>query len=145
MCRNRQRLCTSGARGGEKTGPNPTDRGKKDSKHHVIVDAQGLPLGVSLTAANANDITQLLPLVDAIAAIAGHHAVEQKPSKAIGPTIRSSTGERCDADPSLLAKRGTAHSSHLGAFRWVVERTLSWLHLFRRLRVRLKTKQRTRQ
>ena len=86
--------------GGEKTGPNPTDRGKKGSKHHVIVDAQGLPLGVSLTAANANDITQLFPLVDAIAAIAGHHAVEQKPSKAIGPTIRSSTGERCDADPS---------------------------------------------
>jgi hypothetical protein len=31
--------------GGEKTGPNPTDRAKKGSKHHIITDATGLELG----------------------------------------------------------------------------------------------------
>jgi transposase len=35
-----------------------------------------------------------------------------------------------------LARRGEAHGSGLGKVRWVVERTLSWLHQNRRLRVR---------
>jgi len=37
---------------------------------------------------------------------------------------------------SQLAKRGTAHGSGLGRTRWVVERTIAWLHRFRRLAVR---------
>ena len=37
---------------------------------------------------------------------------------------------------ALLAQRGQAHGSTLGVYRWVVERTLGWLHQFRRLRVR---------
>jgi IS5 family transposase len=43
----------------KKTGPNPTDRRKLGSKHHLIVDAQGIPLAVILSAANQHDITQL--------------------------------------------------------------------------------------
>lgn len=35
-----------------------------------------------------------------------------------------------------LAKRGAEHGSGLGVFRCVVERTISWLHQYRRLRVR---------
>jgi transposase len=35
-----------------------------------------------------------------------------------------------------LAKRRTDHGSGLGRTRWVVERTLAWLHRFRRLTVR---------
>ena len=34
-----------------------------------------------------------------------------------------------------LARRGAEHGSGLGAYRWVVERTLGWLRQFRRLRV----------
>jgi transposase len=30
--------------GGEDTGPNPTDRSKSGSKHHVLTDVQGIPL-----------------------------------------------------------------------------------------------------
>ena len=30
-------------------GPSPVDRGRPGSKHHLIVDAHGLPLAVSLT------------------------------------------------------------------------------------------------
>jgi transposase len=36
----------------------------------------------------------------------------------------------------LIAKQRTAHGSGLGKQRWVVERTLSWLHQHRRLRIR---------
>jgi transposase len=36
----------------------------------------------------------------------------------------------------VLAHRGTAHGSGLGTTRWVVERTISWLHQYRRPRVR---------
>src|ERR1035438_8854300 len=52
--------------GGDDTGPNPTDRSKLGTKHHVLTDAQGIPLVVTVTGANAADVTQLLPLVDSI-------------------------------------------------------------------------------
>lgn len=36
----------------------------------------------------------------------------------------------------MLARRRTPHGSGLGKYRWVVERTLSWLHQFKKLRIR---------
>ncbi|OSC63113.1 hypothetical protein B5181_23035 [Streptomyces sp. 4F] len=36
----------------------------------------------------------------------------------------------------VIAKRGEPHGTGLGAFRYVVERTIAWLHGFRRLRRR---------
>src|SRR5258707_8091755 len=54
------------AYGGEATGPSPVDRAKAGSKHHVITDANGIPLASSVTAANVNDISELAPLFDAI-------------------------------------------------------------------------------
>jgi transposase len=64
--------------GGRKTGPNPTDRRKCGSKHHVIVEAQGIPLAITLTAANRNDITQLFRLVDAIPPLPGKRGRPRK-------------------------------------------------------------------
>jgi transposase len=57
--------------GGEKTGPNPTDRRKLGSKHHMITDANGIPLACILTEANRHDVTQLLPLVDKVPRVKG--------------------------------------------------------------------------
>ena len=57
--------------GGEKTGPNPTDRRKLGSKHHLLTDANGIPLSVILTEANRHDVTQLLPLLDKIPHVTG--------------------------------------------------------------------------
>lgn len=37
---------------------------------------------------------------------------------------------------ALLPEKGTDEDRHLGVFRWVVERTIAWLHQFRRLRIR---------
>jgi transposase len=36
----------------------------------------------------------------------------------------------------LVGAKGSRHGSGLGKQRWVVERTLAWLHQHRRLRVR---------
>lgn len=57
--------------GGEKTGPNPTDRRKLGSKHHVLTEAHGIPLSFTLTGANRHDVTQLLALVERIPPVIG--------------------------------------------------------------------------
>jgi len=41
--------------GGEKTGPNPTDRSKTGTKRSLLVDEHGVPLGIVLSGANAPD------------------------------------------------------------------------------------------
>src|SRR3712207_1132253 len=42
-------------RWGQKTGANPTDKGKSGSKRHVVVDRGGVPLAVIHPAANVHD------------------------------------------------------------------------------------------
>jgi hypothetical protein len=54
-----------------KTGPNPTNLARPGSKHHIITEAQGIPLAVILTDANRHDVAQLHALVDAIPPIGG--------------------------------------------------------------------------
>ncbi|MFF4248893.1 transposase [Streptomyces sp. NPDC001822] len=58
-------------KGGADTGPSPVDRRKTGSKHHLICDRRGTPLKVITTAANVNDVTQTLALVDGIPPVAG--------------------------------------------------------------------------
>jgi putative transposase len=41
--------------GGEKTGKNPTDRGKLGTKRSLLVDEQGVPLGLVVSGANTPD------------------------------------------------------------------------------------------
>lgn len=127
--------------GGPKTGPNPTDRRKPGSKHHVITDARGTPLHSILTEANRHDVTQLLPLVDGIPPVAGKPGhPKNRPHELYADRAYDSKSHRealrkRGIKPHLARKR-TPHGSGLGVFRWVVERTLSWLHQQRRLRVR---------
>jgi transposase len=52
--------------GGTATGPNPTDRGKSGSKRHLVVDRQGIPLAVLLTAANVHDSVVLEEVLDRV-------------------------------------------------------------------------------
>src|SRR5208282_310062 len=68
---------------GDQTGPNPTDRRKAGSKHHVVTDGNGIPLVARVTAANANDVTQLLLLIDAIPSVGGKPgAPKRRPERA---------------------------------------------------------------
>jgi hypothetical protein len=56
---------------GALTGPSPVDRARAGSKHHLLTDSHGIPLAISLTGGNRNDVTQLLPLIDGVAPVAG--------------------------------------------------------------------------
>jgi transposase len=100
-----------------------------------------MPLAWSVTGGNRDDVTQLIRLLDKV------------------PPVRGAVGRACIRPASLVADRGydhdrhrrlvpkrgvrpliarrqTAHGSGLGRLRWVVERTLAWLHQFKRLLVR---------
>jgi hypothetical protein len=71
--------------GGAKTGPNPTDRRKPGSKHHLLTDAHGVPLAFSLTGANRHDVTQLLPLLDKVPPVRGKRgAPRSRPDRVQG-------------------------------------------------------------
>jgi transposase len=128
--------------GGEDTGPNPTDRGKSGSKHHVMTDAHGVPLSALTTAANVNEVTQVLPV------LLGMRPVGGKPGPKRQRPDRLQGDRGFDSEPvrillrwlgitPVLAARNTEHGSGLGVYRWFVERTISWLHSFGRLRRRL--------
>src|SRR3989442_1566314 len=128
--------------GGEDTGPNPTDRSKSGSKHHVLTDAQGIPLTATVTAANVNEVTQVLQVLADMPPVGG------KPGPPREKPERLQGDRGYDSEPvrqvlrwlgivPVLAARYTAHGSGLGVFRWFVERTLSWLHAVGRLRRRL--------
>jgi len=107
----------------------------------VISDANGLPLAVRLTAANVNDVTQLQPLVEAIPPIRGTRGRPRRRPQIVQGDRGYDSHEhrrwlRARHIQPLLAQRYTPHGSGLGKTRWVIERTIAWLHQFRRLRVR---------
>jgi transposase len=117
------------------------DRRKNGSKHHLAVDAGGVPLAAVLTGANRHDVTQLIPLVDAIPPVRGlPGAPLRKPEVLMGDRAYDSDGHRmklsCRAIAAEIARRNTPHGSGLGAFRWFVEQALALMHQFKRLRVR---------
>ncbi|MFH8425957.1 IS5 family transposase [Streptomyces sp. NPDC018038] len=128
-------------KGGAKTGRSPVDRGRTGSKHHLITDATGIPLAVTLTGGNRNDVTQLIPLLQAVPPVRGKRGrPRRRPDMVLGDRGYDHDKYRrlvwdLGVQP-LIARRGTEHGSGLGTQRWVVERTFAHLHWFRRLRIR---------
>ena len=118
---------------------------RHDSKHHIFLDANGVPVSVILTGTNRNDVTQLLPLVDAIPPIRGVRGRPLRKPQVIyvdggydSEPHRQRVRER--GTKPVIARRRTEHDSGLGKFRWVVERTHTWTHSFRRLRIRFESR-----
>jgi transposase len=118
-------------RGGELTGPNPTDRGKPGTKYHVVVSTEGIPLGAIPSAANVHDtrlFPHLLRLALAVCAAigtlygdAGYDSAENRSS-----CLR-------DGIQPLIRRIGEAHGSGLGTARCVVEHDCAWLLANKRL------------
>jgi transposase len=129
------------AYGGGATGPSPVDRAKSGSKHHVITDANGIPLASSVTAANVNDVTEFAPLFNKIPPVAGKVGhPRKKPDAMQGDLAYDSEPHRqglrqIGVEP-VLPEKEIDDQSGLGDTRWPVERTLSWAHQNRRLRIR---------
>jgi len=118
-------------RGGELTGPNPTDRAKRGTKYHVVVASDGIPLAALPSAANVHD-TMLFPgllrrALVVCAAIARLYA---------DAAYHSAENHRlCAAEGilPLIRKRGEPHGSGLGTVRCVVEHANAWLLANKRL------------
>ena len=140
-CRRPNRLVAGGGRlqfgagrfWGAQTGPNPTDRGKAGSKHHLLTDAQGIPLSFALTGANIHDSTQLVPMLAAIDGVRGKVGrPRRRPDAVQGDRAYGSKAHSLFLQglgiKDVLAKIGQPHGSGLGKTRWVIERSLSWLH-----------------
>lgn len=128
-------------RGGEHTGRNPTDRGKLGCKHHILVDQRGLPLVAQISGAQVHDSRLLIPIVEAIPAIKGLSGrARKRRGKLHADRAYASRTHRAwlrgRGIAARIARYGVESHERLGRWRWVVERTLGWLHRFRRLRIR---------
>ncbi len=95
----------------------------------------------SPTGGNRPDITQLIPLVDAVPPIRGRRG---RPRRRPRELFADRYYDRNSYRPQLrargltprIAHRGVAHGSGLSQLRWVVERGSAWRHAFKRLRTR---------
>jgi transposase len=106
-----------------------------------VVDREGIPLAIVLTAANVNETTMLETTVDAIKPIKRPRGRPRKrPDK-----LHADKGYESKKNKAALRKRGITpriarkgveSKERLGRHRWVVERTHSWLNRYRRLKVR---------
>lgn len=129
---------------GDLTGKDPTNRGKIGSKRHLLSDANGIPLALTLSGANTHDMKQFHATLDDV--------VMARPSPNENPRQHLCCDKGYDY-PQLrrsAARRGyIAHIKSRGqeaqelkknprfkARRWVVERTNRWHNLFRRLKIR---------
>ena len=107
-------------KGGPSTGPSPVDRGKPGSKHHIIVDAHGIPLAAITTGGNRNDVTQLIPLIQTIPPIRGKRGQTlRRPRRVYADRgydheVYRDKVRRLEITP-VIARRGTEHGSGLGA------------------------------
>lgn len=142
-------LCMDGAMtkaplGGEKTGPNPTDRGKSGVKRSVLTEGHGVPIGLEVEGANRTDMKLVRSTIESI--------VINRPN----PTQEHPQGMCLDKGYDYEEVRQTleefgftAHIRRRGeeakaikreagfkARRWLVERAHSWMNRFRRLLVR---------
>ena len=107
----------------------------------MITEAHGIPLAVSLTGGNRNDVTQLMPLIEAIPPVRGRRGRPRRRPEKVYAGRGYNHGKyrkqvRAAGITPVIARRSTAHGSGLGVHRWVVEQTVALLHWFRRLRIR---------
>jgi hypothetical protein len=102
-----------------------------------VVDAQGITLAVLVSASNVHDSRMMLATVDAIEPIR---------AKSRGRPRKLDADKGYDYRHLRLALRkrriipriarcGIEPKKRLGRYRRVVERTLSWLNRFRRLKI----------
>jgi transposase len=118
-------------RGGELTGPNPTDRGKAGTKYHVVVAIDGLPLGVVPSAANVHDtrlFPHLLRLAQVICAAIGRLYADAAYDSAENRSLCLRDGIQ-----PRIREVGAPHGSGLGSVRCVVEHDCAWLLANKRL------------
>ncbi len=108
----------------------------------LFVLKTGIPLAVLVSAANVHDSKMMLATVDAIEPIRAktRGRPRRRPHKLHADKgydyrhLRLALRKRRIIP--RIARCGVEPKNRLGRYRWVVERTLSWLNRFRRLKIR---------
>ncbi|MFG2576125.1 transposase [Streptomyces sp. NPDC048481] len=101
------------------------NRRKAGSKHHLICDGRGTPLKVT-TAANVNDVTQTLDLVDGIPPVSGRPGrPRRRPDSLLGDKGYDSNRHREVLRKRrvlpVVSRKGAPNIKGLGKIRYVVE------------------------
>jgi putative transposase len=138
--------------GGEKTGKNPTDRGKRGAKMNLLVDQSGAPLSVVLTGANHHDKVAAIELIVSVGIKRPAHKEQhlcadkaydasdvRKFASSEGYTTHIKVNPRKKDSTQSSGEHSQEADSHgepHPARRWVVERTICWLTKRRSLRTR---------
>ena len=106
-----------------------------------MVDRQGVPLALKLTAANVPDQTIFEGLIEAIPPIRRPRGRPRRRPRKLHAD-KGYDNRRCRrylhrrGIRCRIARKGVESKERLGRHRWVVERTLAWLAKFRRLAIR---------
>lgn len=133
--------------GGQKTGPNPTDRAKTGTKRSVLVDGHGVPLALTVSGANTPDAslfeaTLAAKQIEPTEPDAPHNLCLDKgysgePCQRVGQTY----GYELHVPDKINAKiKRTRKPGRRKARRWVVEVSHAWINRFRRLLIRWEKK-----
>lgn len=128
----------------EGLGRNPTDRGRNGTKIHLLVDGNGMPLGVKVVGANVHDSRLVGLTIETIPIQQPEWTSETAPNLCLD---KGYDYERVKAEVEQygyqphIRRIGEEKLNNEGqkehpARRWVVERTFAWLKGFRSLRTR---------
>src|SRR6266849_5528688 len=130
--------------GGDRIGPNPTDRAKNGVKRSVLVEADGGPLAAVVAPANRNDQFLLEQTIEAIVVDRPEPTKQAPQHLCLDKGYDNPTGHQVAEDYHYtphIRRIGEEPSAASGqkkypARRWVVERTLGWLSKCRAILVR---------
>ncbi|MFF5727368.1 transposase [[Kitasatospora] papulosa] len=105
------------------------------------IHGRGTPLKVITSAANVNDVTQTLALVDGIPPVAGRLGrPRRRPEALLGDKGYDSNPSRRELRKRrilpVISRKGSPNIKGLGKLRYVVEQTFALLHQFRHFAVR---------
>jgi hypothetical protein len=98
-------------KGGDETGPNPTDKGKPGTKRHVVVDRRGIPLVALLSGANRHDsmlFERLITAIPPIKTVSGGGGSDPRSCTRIRATTFPAVGSSWDNGASSVASPGRA-------------------------------------
>lgn len=111
------------------------DGGKKvkGRKRHIVVNSQGLLLGVFVTEANASERLGAVVVLDEAKEKLSKLEVLWVDSGYSGKNFANAVGQVCGEQVRVEVIERTSNSFEQLPKRWIVERTFGWLNRFRRL------------
>jgi putative transposase len=125
--------------GGQSTGASPVDRAKTGSKIVIQTDTNGLPIGLVIASSNCSDQKLLKPVfIDTIGRIkqkdsAFLHTDKGFDSKSNAEYVKSFCMTKITPARVYKKRKQSQLVVSRDHWRWVVERTISWLGRCRRV------------